>query len=129
MAPGSLLAIPKSIADAVGVTTVPGQRIKQALVDYGGYVVDDTASDSAAVVFEYAADAEFTRLYNLTLGTSGGPWYHDLLAIFQALHVVASNAPEAPGGGGKPGAPLAPPICGDRPIPGARLPPAAVCNV
>jgi hypothetical protein len=48
--PGSLLAIPPSVADSVKTTTVPGAKIKQALVDYGAYIVDDTAGDSVSVM-------------------------------------------------------------------------------
>ena len=129
LAPGALLAIPPSVADSVRTTTDLGGKIKQALVDYGGYIVDDTASDSAAVIFEHAAEAEVGRLYNITLATSSGPWYADLLAIFQALHVVANNAAAAVGGGGRPRAPLAPPICGSADGPaGASSPSPPVCN-
>ena len=37
--------------------------------------------------------------------------YMDLLTIFQNLHVVANNAPNAVGGGGAPRKPRKPPIC------------------
>ena len=74
LAPGALLAIPTAIAVTVSPLTAPGKKIKQALVDYGAYVVDDTASDSAALIFEPAAEAEFKQLYNLSLETSSGPW-------------------------------------------------------
>jgi hypothetical protein len=39
-APGSLLAIPPAVADGVKTTTAVGAKIKQALIDYGGYFVD-----------------------------------------------------------------------------------------
>ena len=48
LAPGSLLAIPPADADSVRTATTPGEKIKQALVDYGGYLVDDTACDSVS---------------------------------------------------------------------------------
>jgi hypothetical protein len=38
--PGALLAIPAQTAASVQVTTVVGARIKQAMVDYGAYIVD-----------------------------------------------------------------------------------------
>ena len=127
MAPGALLAIPRELAATVKPTTVPGQRIKAALVSYGGYLVDDTASDSAAVVFESGAEDDFEALFNLSLDTSGGPWYDDLLAIFRALHVVVNNGNGTVGGGGRPLTPLAPPLCGA----GAETqsPPPPVCGV
>lgn len=130
LAPGALLAIPRELAPAVHTTTAPGQKIKEALVSFGGYIVDDTASDSAAVVFEPGSDADFAALYNLSLDTSGGPWYDDLLAIFRALHVVVNNGNASVGGGGEPGQPLAPPICGaPEPGHGSSGPLPAVCRV
>lgn len=42
VAPGALLAIPAANAASVATTTVIGGKIKQALVDYGGYLVDGT---------------------------------------------------------------------------------------
>jgi len=83
------------------------------MVDYGAYVVDDTADDSAALIFEDSLSDAFIGAFNLTLDTSGGPWYDDLLAIFQALHVVTNNYNKSVGGGGTPGASLAPPICAE----------------
>jgi hypothetical protein len=112
LAPGALLAIPRDLAASVKTTTVPGQKIKEALVSYGAYVVDDTAGDSAAVIFEAGSEAKFEQAYNMSIGTSGGAWYDDLLALFQALHVVVNNKNTTVGGGGIPLAPLAPPICG-----------------
>ena len=37
--------------------------------------------------------------YNLTLDTAGGPWYDDLVNIFQGLHIVVSNGPAAKAAG------------------------------
>jgi hypothetical protein len=80
---------------------------------YGAYVVDDTASDSAALIFEDTLSDLFVSSFNQTLDTSGGPWYDDLLAMFQALQVVTNNRNGSVGGGGTPGVALAPPICDD----------------
>lgn len=41
----------------------------------------------------------------------GGALYWDLVRIFQALHAVSNNAPDAMGGGGTPRVPKLPPIC------------------
>lgn len=113
LAPGALLAIPRSHASSVVTTTIPGAVIKQAMVEYGAYIVDDTASDSAALIFEDSLSQAFKREFNLSLDTSGGPWYDDLLSIFQGLHVVVNNNNESVGGGGTPGVDLAPPICSE----------------
>ena len=42
---------------------------------------------------------------------NSGPFFDDLLEAFQALHVVANNAPETPGGGGGSSEPPPPPFC------------------
>ena len=43
LAPGALLAIPPATADGVITTTQVGAKIKQALLDFGGYFVDGAA--------------------------------------------------------------------------------------
>jgi hypothetical protein len=48
----------------------------------------------------------------MTLKASGGPWYEDLVEIFQALEIVVNNGPGRVGGGGKPRQPPLPPLCG-----------------
>lgn len=40
LAPGALLAIPVSLAPTLRLTTVPAAKIRDALVHYGGYLVD-----------------------------------------------------------------------------------------
>ena len=56
VAPGALLAIPASAASGVKTTTVAGGKIKRALVEYGGYIVDDTGGgNSAAICMEVSA--------------------------------------------------------------------------
>ena len=62
LAPGALLAIPAGLAGQVNTTTIPGARVKQALMHYGGYLVDDTASNSAAICTEVSVLAEFEAL-------------------------------------------------------------------
>ena len=116
LAPGALLAVPPPLAPAVAVTTTIGKKLLEALTAYGGYIVDDTASDSAAICMEAAVNDEMARVYNISMAYPGGlgrgPLYDDLVAIFQSLHVVTNNAPGAVGGGGTPNRPPAPPICG-----------------
>jgi hypothetical protein len=113
LSPGALLAIPAAKAADVNVTTVPGAKIKQAMVDFGAYIVDDTADDSAAICMEAAVNSELRRDYNITLDAHPGQaFYNDLVAIFQALEIVINNGVSTLGGGGKPRLPPAPPICG-----------------
>lgn len=52
LAPGSLLALPETVADGLipQLKTVPGKRVAAALRDYGGYMIDDTASDSVGMI-------------------------------------------------------------------------------
>ena len=50
VAPGALLAVPEEVAKGVKTTTVVGGKVLQALVDYGGYIVDDTGG-GACVLF------------------------------------------------------------------------------
>lgn len=122
LVPGALLAIPA--ADAAGLTmrTAVGRKIKQALVDYGGYVVDDTGSgNTAAICMDAAVNTEMRETYGYTMtypaGVSartsdpGRPLYQDLLLLFQHLHAVVNNAPSSVGGGGTPRVPTKPPIC------------------
>ena len=117
--PGALLALPAAgyAQTRSQLRTAPGQRVARVLFEFGGYLVDDTASDSAAICFEANSRGPFEEQFNLTLDTAGGPWYDDLVAIFQGLHVVVSNGPGAAkaGGGAGGGAPIAPapaPLCG-----------------
>eukprot|EP00039_Didymoeca_costata_P002183 m.58082 g.58082 ORF g.58082 m.58082 type:complete len:201 (+) comp11154_c0_seq4:726-1328(+) len=123
VAPGALLAIPATIASTLNMTTVVGNKIKQALTDYGGYIVDDTGGgNSAAICMEAAVNAEMRATYGYAMtypaGVSaaasdpGRYLYKDLLKLFQALHAVTNNGPNSIGGGGQPRCPSKPPICG-----------------
>lgn len=111
LAPGALLAIPPVTAANLMLQTKPGARLRDALTHFGGYLVDDTACDSAALCADSNVNAEFAQAYNFSFDTSDGPWYDDLVTIFQNLHIVANNGPRNTGGGGTPLAPLPPPFC------------------
>lgn len=106
------------------MTTEVGERVREALTDYGGYIVDDTgAGNSAAICMEAQVNDEMRAEYGYAMTY---PWgvapdseepgardlYMDLLAIFQALSVVTNNGPDSVGGGGEPRVPPKPPICG-----------------
>jgi hypothetical protein len=81
LAPGALLALPKEAAAVLrgSLRTEPGRRVADAFQEYGGYIVDDTASDSASLSWEAGAGCEsgFFRFSDFvlivcqdTLGTS-----------------------------------------------------------
>jgi len=122
--PGALLAVPPARAAALlaSLATAPARQIAQALVDYGGYLVDDTGSQEggAAICMESGVNAEVEATYGysvrienpLKAGGNGAALYADLVKVFQALSVVANNGPESIGGGGTPRRPPPPPICG-----------------
>ena len=125
VAPGALLALPAAVAAGINTSTIAGSLIKRALTDYGGYVVDDTASHNrVALCMEAAVNDEMRAAYGYAMtyphGVTASPTdagralYADLLAIFQGLHAVTNNAPSAVGGGGAPRVPRKPPICRDR---------------
>lgn len=119
VAPGALLAIPEDVAQNVVTTTVVGTKIKQALVDYGAYIVDDTGGgNSAAICMEADVNSEMRTNYGYTMtyphgvsATYGQELYHDLVSLFQVLHAVVNNGPTSVGGGGTPRVPTKPPIC------------------
>jgi hypothetical protein len=69
-----------------------------------------------ATLQDPAVAAELLHVYGFSVDishplTAPSPFYYDLVAIFQALHVVTNNAPGSIGGGGKPIGPIAPPLC------------------
>ena len=111
LAPGALLALPEAVAASLIPTlnTAPAKRVAAAFRDYGGYIIDDTASDSASLSWESGAVDVFQSAYNMSLNTADGPWYDDLVKIFQGLSIVVNNKPDSVGGGGAPRrSPLAP---------------------
>ena len=134
VAPGALLAIPAHLAARVKTTTVIGGKIKQAMVDYGAYIVDGTGhgpghgrgANSAALCMDAAVNAEMRKQYGFNMAYPHGvastakynappaenAVYEDLLRVFQALHAVSNNGPSSVGGGGTPRRPRKGPICG-----------------
>lgn len=122
--PGSLLAIPPAIANSTRqmLTTIPGQKLLDVLVDFGGYIVDDTGSEigGAAICMEHIVNDEIKNTYGYSIAiedplTKDGPGsalFWDIVIIFQNLHVVVNNGPNSIGGGGVPRRPAPPPICG-----------------
>ena len=113
--PGALLAVPPLLAPR-GLRTEVAKRILAALVDYGGYLDDNTASDSGAFNVEGGVIDEVKQAWSglrIAGAAPGEPFYEDMLKVFRALHIVDNNALGAIGGGGTPRQPVAPPICDD----------------
>lgn len=110
------------------MTTAVGKKIKQAMVEYGAYIVDDTGGgNSVAICMEAQVNDEMRKHYGYAMtyphGVShafsdkGRALYSDLLLIFQSLHSVTNNGPRSIGGGGTPRVATKQPICGAPPTP------------
>merc|ERR1711871_676966 len=128
LAPGALLAIPSFLEGNVTVTTPVGKRIKEAMINYGGYIVDGTGPgrpghNTVAFCMDALVNTEMRKHYGYNMAYPHGisntddfpaparMLYEDLLLIFQNLHVVSNNGPKSIGGGGTPRVPRKPPIC------------------
>lgn len=132
--PGALLAIPSTNTGLVNTKTVIGGKIKNAMLDYGAYIVDGSGKgpgkwkNLVAICMDAAVNEEMRAHYNFSMAYPHGVWnpespggatasaaendlYNDLLAIFRALHVVSNNRPNSIGGGGTPRVPTKAPIC------------------
>jgi hypothetical protein len=119
--PGALLAIGAADAAALNGTlrSEPARQLLAALAAYGGYLVDDTYWNASSICTEHGVEADFLAAWGWSFTVTANEqapaaraWYEDLLSLFRALAVVASNGPGAPGGGGAPLAPPPPPFCG-----------------
>lgn len=112
---GSLLAIPPTISIAsLELATDAGRKIAQALQDYGGYIVDDTAWNDFGFCTEInsttSVRAQFFADYGYYPDDGGTSFFADMNTIFGVLEVVNNNGPESIGGGGPPLVPLAPAV-------------------
>lgn len=121
---GSLLALrPDFSVDELRIE--PARIIARALMDYGGYVVDDTYWDVYALSVEWGPSGrvvdEFQETWGFPFATatnascaSGSAecrWAQDMATIFSSLHVVDNNEASRIGGGGAPRRPPAPAFC------------------
>lgn len=72
--PGALLALDPTSASfaALNVSTEVGNRVKQALTDYGGYIVDDTggSGNTAAICLEATVNDEMREQYGYAMTVS-----------------------------------------------------------
>lgn len=108
---GTLLAIPPTLSqESLDLTTLPAKKLFHTMQDYGVYVVDSSGWDSHYISLERGADREFKLFYGYPFGGTRGKFFSDLRKIITVLSIVDNNSPTSGGGGGKPRAPLAPPI-------------------
>lgn len=107
---GALLAIPPSVtAESLGLTTKAGQKIFNALQDYGAYVVDDSGWDYNYIAVEREAELEYEAATGRTINDDTA-LNEDFNKIIAAVEAVDNNSSISIGGGGTPRQPLAPPL-------------------
>ncbi len=105
---GSLLALPPNVtAASLGITSPIGNKVFQALQNYGAYVVDTTGGDFNALCVEQNADTEFKNATGHTIDKDAG-LIADFNKMIAAVNVVDNDSPTSIGGGGTPRVPLAP---------------------
>ncbi len=115
---GSLLALHPSFDIAV-LRTEPARILAQAFMDYGAYIVDDTAWNALGVVVEWSPEGRFTDEFRKNWGfsfidpangkytSSWSAWAKDIMDIFANLHVVVNNTEDNIGGPGNRRVPMA----------------------
>lgn len=112
---GSLLAL-KPDFDVSQLVTEAAQILAEAFMNYGAYIVDDTAWDVYALCTEHGPAGimkdEFKQVWGYSFSAKGtdSPWKSDYKIIIENLHVVDNNGPDAIGGGGEPLVPMAEPL-------------------
>lgn len=107
---GSLLAIPPTItAQSLGVRSKAGQKIFQAMQDYGAYIVDDSGWDYNYLCVEQSAQVEYLTLSGHDL-SGDASLQADFTKIIGVVKVVNNNATNSVGGGGTPRQSLPPAI-------------------
>ena len=108
---GALLAIAPQITEQqLSLQTLPAQKIFQALQNYGGYIVDDSAWDAHMIAVDQTVLDELETTYGNRLFDESSAFAQDINRIFQALSIVENNRPNTVGGGGTPRQAFAPPI-------------------
>lgn len=112
---GALVAL-KPDFNINNLNTEPARILAQAFMDYGAYIVDDTAWDVYAIATEYGPNGrvkdEFLSVWGFPIVEAdlNSSWSQDMRSIFMNLHVVNNNSTNNIGGGGTPRQPLAPPF-------------------
>lgn len=112
---GSLLALPPDLTkEQLGIATLAGRKIFDALQTYGGYVVEDAAWDNWQFFVEERAISTDWPSGNHSPITSGR-FFEELRAMVSQLHIITLNSPENIAGGPTSDhdnrmAPVAPPL-------------------
>ncbi|MDF5721580.1 MAG: hypothetical protein PUP91_14085 [Rhizonema sp. PD37] len=107
---GSLLAIPPNVtAQSLGLTSKVGQKIFQAMQNYGAYIVDDSGWDYNYLCVEQSAEVEYSTVTGHDLYNDAAV-QADFTKIIANVKVVNNNGANSIGGGGSPRQPLPPPI-------------------
>ncbi len=108
---GALLALKPGAKDDLGLGSEPAKQIAWTLENYGAYLVDDSYWGATYLGIEAGGHGDFEKQFkddygiNFEISDWGGDnsaWASDLRKIYNALHVVDNNAPNAIGGGGNP---------------------------
>ncbi len=110
---GSLLAL-KPDFDVETLRTEPAKILAQAFMDYGAYVVDDTAWPVCGIMAEWGPAGRFTDEFEKNWGFSftdssnakmgdaaWSDWGLDIRDIYTNLHVVNNNSSSNIGGAGE----------------------------
>lgn len=106
---GALLAIPpNATAEGLGLQTNTGKKLFAAMQHYGAYVVDDSGGSNLLCV-EQTAYEEYRAVTGRTIDDDTS-LDGDMSKLMAAAHVIDNNSANSIGGGGTPGAPLAPPF-------------------
>lgn len=125
---GSLWAIPVSTdIKRLKLKTWAGRKLAWTLQNYGAYQVEGAeawGTPTVSLVVEqgpkpgnssraYSVSDEFQADYGEAMTTKDpqSPWFQDMAILLSQLHLVENNRQAAPGGGGRPLQPLAPPLC------------------
>jgi lysophospholipase L1-like esterase len=120
---GSLLTLPADV-QLDRLKTPVARKLAAAIRDYGCYIVDDAAHD----VFYFCAERGVEEEVTGRFGQAFSEWADfraDLHLLLPQMMVVDNNAPDNIGGGGKPRAPLAPPLAQATTLPAPKNQPAA----
>ncbi len=107
---GSLLAIPPNVtAQSLRLTSIAGQKIFQAMQDYGAYIVDDSGWDYNYLCVEQSAQVEYSTVTGHDL-SGDAALQADFTKIIAVVKVVNNNGSNSIGGGGTPRQSLPPAI-------------------
>jgi hypothetical protein len=96
---GSLLALPPDITkEDLGIETLAGRKIFDALQTYGGYPVEDAAWDNwQFFVEEEAIKTDWPTGDHISI--TSGQFFEELRAMIGELHIIKLNTPDSIAGG------------------------------